>query len=111
MYSKLLKEAQLNQELVAVYTKPEDTNSFALGQVLAIDEDFFILSCIDPNGNYDGCLLRKKDSIFLLEKNTPYIKKIAFLHSQTANKPEKMDTADFSAPLVPCLLAYAKGEK
>lgn len=81
-----MEKADLNnfvnkQEIISIYTDEEKTNKFIAGYLLAVDEQYFLLASITPQGLYDGYILKTLDSILCIHSNGKYEKKLSYLLS------------------------------
>lgn len=76
---KMLATAEKRKELLGIYTNYQDSTKFAAGYILASDDQFVLLGHIDPKGNYDGYIVKKIESIYLVEQGGKYLQTIGKL--------------------------------
>lgn len=65
-----------NVSLLAVYVNSQRTDRFIVGSAQAADDKCAILSLYDSSGKPDGIGLILLDSVYRLEKDTIYLKKL-----------------------------------
>ena len=78
-YLEMLKMAMERGEPVEVYSDPEDTDRFAAGYVMAMDEYSVIQRHIHPDGREDGCSWRPVEKIYRVNSDTRYLKCLKML--------------------------------
>ena len=86
MFIEELSRLKDEKKLIAVYTNIDNTNKFAAGYVVGVNEQYFILAAITPAGKYDGFLLKKTEPIYKISTDGRYIDKLLQLIS--INKTE-----------------------
>lgn len=79
-----------NKEIISIYTDEEKTNKFIAGYLLAMDDRYFLLASITPQGTYDGYILKTLDSILYIHSDGKYEKKLNCLLSDKY-KPHNME--------------------
>lgn len=94
-----LKEAKLKQELVSVYTDPDDWTSFSLGYVDLITDDHIRLRSVSKKGASAGYEIRSFSEISKIEIGGKYEKKISVLVKNQGKifneiKPQKSPSGD-----------------
>lgn len=66
-------DAKLNKnEIISVFCNPEDNYKAVVGFVAGVDEHHFVLKHVTVDGKYDGYVLRCKDQIFRIDRETEY---------------------------------------
>lgn len=86
MIQRALKEAMEKDKVVCVYTNPDDTTKFSVGYILSTNANETLIASISPLGRYDGYLIKKNETIFLVEFDSKYSKKIEGLFLKIKNK-------------------------
>jgi hypothetical protein len=76
----LLKRAQKDDALVAIYSDPDSPRRFAVGWVEALSEEHVVLRHISPSGMYDGYALRFLEDVFRVETGGRYMAKALHLY-------------------------------
>lgn len=106
MYEKLLKCLKA-RDIVSVYSDQDDLESSFVGFLAGIDEDYFILQHITPNGYYDGYVLGVTANIFRIECSGQYQKKILKLYHSNYAK-EKLNPISIKANLIESIFYFAQ---
>jgi len=104
MYESLLRLFG-NRELVSIYDDPDNTENFSCGFISAINEEDVVIQHINPNGHYDGFILKKTSGIFQIGYQGLYQVKISKLNNIQAKKHSEIQLND---DLKLSLLKYAK---
>ncbi|PFH81720.1 hypothetical protein [Bacillus sp. AFS088145] len=68
------------EDLVEIYNDLGDVDICAVAKVLYVSDDYVILANITPNGMYDGFSLMKTDTIFQINIDSRYLRKIKKLY-------------------------------
>ncbi|XRG79940.1 hypothetical protein V5E38_06405 [Rossellomorea sp. GAMAL-10_SWC] len=68
------------EDLVEIYNDLGDVDVCAVAKVLYVSDDYVILANITPTGMYDGFSLIKTDSIFQINVDSRYLRKIKKLY-------------------------------
>ena len=71
MFFNELQQIKAVGELVSIYRNRDDTNKFASGYVVGVNERFYILALISPNGDYDGFRLKETEVIYQIVRGGP----------------------------------------
>ncbi len=108
MIIEQMRTAKNNKDIVSIYSNYEDTEKFSVGRVLAVNDDDTVLYAYSPYGRYDGYLLKKTDSIFLIETGGSYLEKIAILSDKNCDDFKKEIRKFESSDLVNELLNFAQ---
>lgn len=89
-YLELMENAMNAGALVEVYMDREDTQRFCVGYVLAMDDEYFAMKCVDKYGDYDGYFVKKMDLVYMVCEGTRYLENIERLYvpQETQFKPE-----------------------
>ncbi len=103
MFSDLLIRCQENKKLIGVYTNRQDLSKFDVGVVLAVDDDFLVLSSVSKFGKLNGLLLVELGSVVRIDEDSVYLKKINALMRYFNEKPEVFSAEQY---LVYSLLEY-----
>lgn len=90
----VLKKYQQQATLIAFYGDCDNTDTFSVGKILSVDDDFVLLGCVTPTGEYDGCCVYRTDHCILIEQDTQYLKKIETLCGLKHTKWEEMKIGD-----------------
>lgn len=94
-------------EYVSIYSNPNDPSAFIYGKVLAADDDDFVVYCISQDGEYDGLVLKKTDSVSRIEVEGQYNEKMKKL----LNKDLPAVDIEFDKEgLVQSIMMYAEKE-
>ncbi|NLD58789.1 MAG: hypothetical protein GX647_03900 [Clostridiales bacterium] len=79
MLHEQLKRIVEEGSLASLYSDSDDTEKFSVGRIKSISDRYVLIESFDEAGKYDGYALKQADDIFLLEKDTRYLKKIRCL--------------------------------
>ena len=71
-----LKKAMKSQSLCEIYTNTEQTDKFAVGYVLSLDEQNCVVSLVGFYGEYDGLACFSIDEIYKIQSRTKYLQAI-----------------------------------
>ena len=82
----VLKDALVKKKIISIFSDPSMPDLCAVGFALAISSKHIIISQISVNGMYDGYSARMIDSIFRIDYDGAYEKKIKFLYSLQKQK-------------------------
>lgn len=104
-FNKLCKE----KTLCEIYTDAADTNTFGVGLILACDEEFYILNCVDKYGFYDGVTCALIADVYRISTDTVYLKEISKLADY--NKVSLEDKTSYCDNLIIGFLNRIKNEK
>lgn len=109
MIIEQLKEIKSNRKLASIYTNKNDTGRFIVGYIEEISEDFIIIQAVNPNGHFDGLLLKELESIYRVETEGNYLDKMQKLldYNNEATEQVTLDGKD----LITSLLQYAEKNK
>lgn len=86
MFLDKIQQLKKQKKLLSVYTDTSNTSKFAAGYVVGANEQHFTLALVTPVGKYDGLLLKRTDSIYMISTDGRYIDKLLKLIS--INKTE-----------------------
>lgn len=75
----ILKEICNNKEMASLYTNRNNVDCFIFGQVLCVNELYLAISAVSPDGFFDGIIMKTVQSVFRIEKESQYSKKMAAL--------------------------------
>jgi len=79
-----LKEQLINltntEDFAEIYNDLGDVDVCAVAKVLYVSDDYVILANITPNGMYDGFSLMKTETIFQINLDSRYLRKIKKLY-------------------------------
>lgn len=78
MYNTL-KPLCNEKRYVAIYDDCNDTSKFKFGVLLCVDDAYFALASITPNGDYDGIVVDETDDVFRVDCCGNYHNKMAKL--------------------------------
>ncbi len=70
MFYECLSEFRKTGEFIAVYS---GSDKFIFGTVCGIDEEYFALKSYTPNGDNDGYIVKRIDSVTAVEHKSKYI--------------------------------------
>ncbi|GHU98680.1 hypothetical protein FACS1894211_02810 [Clostridia bacterium] len=100
-----LKELMNEQKLCCVYLDDRDLNKFAVGYVIGVDDEFFLVEAIDPSGNGDGVFAAVIEHIVKLEVEDSYVKRIKklFYHK----KQSRYETLSFGGEILEGMIKHA----
>ena len=65
-----------NNDLVAVYCNQQATDRFLVGRMVMLGNDALLLCLISPDMEFDGLCLCMSHSIFRIEQNSQYLKRM-----------------------------------
>ncbi len=103
-----LKETIDKGRFASVYTDAYNTANFMFGKALYVDEDWFVMYLIAPNGDFDGIFLQSVADIFRIELGSNYEKRMQVL-MQSSSLPEV--DIEFGENALLSLLKYAQRHK
>ena len=66
-------------EVISFYTDQMDPEKYMAGFLYALDDDYFVLKSISPEGLQDGFILGEVNAIFKIEIGDSYTKQLKFL--------------------------------
>ena len=78
----VLKQLKEESKYVNLYTNINDNSAFIFGKVVSLSADEFVIEQILPNGRPDGILLKPTESLFRIETDSKYTKKMESLISE-----------------------------
>ena len=64
---------------VSIFTDDRNKSCFSFGKIIGVDNNYYALSMVSPEGNFDGVLIKSFDHIVRIEENTKYCRKIQIL--------------------------------
>jgi hypothetical protein len=99
----------INGRYVSVFTNSDSPNRFICGEIVAANEDEFVLKSITQYGQYDGFILNKVHTIFNISHNGKYEKKISKLAQTQYKNNLRFQTDD--EDLLNALFNFAKANK
>ena len=76
---ELLRECEDNKILTAVYNNRNAYDSFSVGYVLVVTEEEMLLARISPRVEFDGYAVCRVDTIFRIETDGAYLRKVELL--------------------------------
>jgi hypothetical protein len=79
MFLEVLETAKNEGKLIAIRTNEDAASKFFAGYVQEYDESMAFLKSIDPEGGDDGYLYIKMESIYEIDYNNRYLKRLQFL--------------------------------
>ena len=77
----VLKKIRDKNEYVCIHSNVNDTTKFIFGKIIGLDDVFFALSMISPDGKVDGIVIKEIDDIQYVEQSISYTEKICRLMS------------------------------
>jgi len=86
MKSILLNE-MAKKKMVSLYTDTSETDKFAVGFILGVNDDFLLLNSIETNGMNDGLYLMQLEDVFRVSFDGEYEEKIKKLYEMQGQKP------------------------
>ena len=75
----VLEKFRNNKQFVCVHADIENLNKFIYGKICWVDEEFFVVSMVSPDGEYDGFLIKKINDIIFIEHSLKYDNKMSIL--------------------------------
>ncbi len=102
---KLLKQLKLAQKLCAVYDNADDVRSFAVGYIVAVGEDDYIMETINASGQFDGFACKLVEDIISVETDSQYLTREENL--MRARGYARPDRSAFGTDCLNDLLQYA----
>lgn len=88
---KELKNYAGTDKLISIYDDIDDVNSFYLGFIIDIDDDFVLIDAVDTRGLEDGFKLIGLSDVFLIQNDIMYSEKMMKLFKL---KNQEKDTID-----------------
>ena len=79
-----LQALQQKQEVVSLYSNPDDTRKFAVGYLLTVTEEELLMAHIAPDGGYDGYSVYKTDAVYALSWGDAYSRRMKELYERQA---------------------------
>ena len=79
-----LQALQQKQEVVSLYSNPDDTRKFAVGYLLTVTEEELLMAHIAPDGGYDGYSVCKTDAVYALSWGDAYSHRMKELYERQA---------------------------
>ena len=79
-----LQALQQKQEVVSLYSNPDDTRKFAVGYLLTVTEEELLMAHIAPDGGYDGYSVCKTDAVYALSWGDAYSRRMKELYERQA---------------------------
>lgn len=73
--TEVLKKLKGTDAPVAVYHR--NTNAFCAGRVREADDEFVLIECISPSGQFDGFCCLRIEEILKIDAGTRYLKNLA----------------------------------
>lgn len=92
--------------ILQYHVNENDPETFVVGAILEVFEDFFLIQSISPLGQWDGFALYPMSDLVSIEQNTVYLKKLERLlqlRNQSALPQPKRKTTGIET-----ILSYAK---
>ena len=83
---EILKGAKSEGKIVSIYVEPQNWDSFSLGFVDLIDDNYVRLKSLNKFGEFDGYEIRSLDEIIKIEMDGKYERKIDSLHKNFAKQ-------------------------
>lgn len=72
----ILKKICKKHQFASVYTDANDTSKFMFGKIIYIDENYFVMYLISPDGEYDGIILKNIIDVIRIEVDDLYFHKM-----------------------------------
>lgn len=104
-----LNNLKKENSLVSLYTDKNDLGHFSLGYIVDVNDMFYILASLSPNGIYDGFVLRRTSEVVQITYNGKYENMIQKLEKIHNVKHEEIPQSDKN--LVVKLLDFAMHSK
>lgn len=103
---KLLKMSLEEKKVTSLYNDKEDTAKMYTGYIGAYNDDNILVYHISPRGLYDGYLLIDRESVFQIDYNGKYEKKIERLYDLKKQQHQNVQIKDSS--ILNSLLQFAQ---
>lgn len=97
------------EEVIAIYTNSDDTDSFCEGFVKAFNDEDFLIYHISPHGLYDGYIVKKTEHIYRINQKGMYEQKILNLYSFRNQEHNNINIVDNN--IMFSVLEYARKNK
>ena len=81
-----LKKIYNKKQLCCFYYDENDTETFLIGWIISMDEEFFIIECINMGGYSNGFVCRLIDSVIKVESCNKYLQSIEKLFNLNKQK-------------------------
>ena len=95
-----------SQELVAIFDNYNETDRFAVGFIIAVNDLDYIIEEITPLGKYNGLSFRLIEDIIKLEYDNEYIDDISILFN--FHKEKRNDSIHIKDSLLVSLFEFAR---
>lgn len=104
-----LRNSFSSQDWCCIYSDPNNAQRFIYGVIYAFDDNFCAIRMRAPSGEEDGILAKPIHTIFRIETNSQYCRKMQILSACVSEvAPPKIDTQD---GIISSLLKHAMREK
>jgi hypothetical protein len=105
MLNEQLIQLQKGNDYAAVYANCASPEKFLFGRVIFCGEDHFVIESFCPDGGEDGWILKEYASVFRVEIDSQYVRKMQslMLLDRSLEKPELNSDC-----LIDSLLLFAK---
>lgn len=72
----ILKRLKEEKKFVCIHTDRNNPSKFIFGKIIGVDEAFFAMSMVSPDGDYDGVIIKLNDDIVWVEQSVSYENKM-----------------------------------
>jgi len=106
-----LKDLKSKNLPVSIFTEKYNEENFSCGFIADIDDDFFYLNHISPNGTEDGVIARRIEDIYRIEFEGEYEKRLEKLYSlkkQDHKKYKAINREEKTKDVLESYLEFAK---
>jgi len=95
--------------MVSLYTNYNNVDSFIFGQILCVNDSHLAILAVSPDGVFDGIIMKTVRSVFRIEKDGQYSKKMTALIKATGENDPclAMNCALDKGSIIESLLHYA----
>ncbi len=76
---KQLKSFQNEKSYICIHSDATDPGKFVFGRIVGVDADWFAVSMVSPDGEYDGVLMKRIDDVIRIERSERYAGKMKIL--------------------------------
>lgn len=102
---QILKRYLGREDYLEVYARPEASDRFDVGRLLAMDDQYVLMNTCDENGRDDGLSLRLIENIICVQADTLYLKKLCLFEKSCASRYAKWKNVQ--SDLMDALLMHA----
>lgn len=98
----VLNKLRTANELCEIYENPDDSDRCDVGYVVAVNDRYYLLEGVEPDGSHGGFILGDIDDIWRIQYSTQYLNKMQKLMDNAlyARKPSPVEGRDILEELL-----------